>query len=58
MKILRTYFQENLNKALEAPAMAVLTRGGGMSKEEVLMRRTTEVRKDIINKSIHAYMPM
>lgn len=57
MKILGTYFQEDLNKALDGLGMAVLTRGGGMSKEEVLVM-AAEVRKDLVNKSIHAYMPM
>jgi hypothetical protein len=37
--------------------MAVLTRGGGMTKEQVL-ELTERTRVDIANKEIHAYLPM
>ncbi|KAH6675644.1 S-adenosyl-L-methionine-dependent methyltransferase [Halenospora varia] len=57
MKTLGTYWQEDMLRGLEALSMAVLTRGGGMKKEEVL-ELTAEVRKDIHNKNIHAYLPI
>jgi SAM-dependent methyltransferase len=57
LKMLGTYWQEDLNRGLEGLSMAALTRGGGMSREEVLVL-TAEARKDIKKKSIHAYLPV
>jgi hypothetical protein len=57
MKTLGRYWQEDLTKGLEGLSMAVLTRGGGMTKEEVLAL-TEKTRVDIADKGIHAYLPM
>lgn len=57
MKILATYWMEDMLRALEGLSMAVLTRAGGMTKEEV-ETLTAKVRKDIVNKDIHAYQPV
>lgn len=57
MKTLGRYWQEDLSRGLEGLSMAVLTRGGGMTKEEVLAL-TEKTRVDIANKGIHAYLPM
>jgi len=57
MKTLGSYWQEDMLRGLEALSMAVLTRGAGMSKEEVLAM-TAEVKKDIHNTDIHAYLPV
>ena len=37
--------------------MAVLTRGGGMSKEQVL-ELTAKAKIDLADKRIHAYLPV
>lgn len=57
MKILATYWMEDMLRALEGLSMAVLTRAGGITKEEV-ETLTAKVRKDIVNKNIHAYQPV
>jgi hypothetical protein len=57
IKTLGRYWQEDLNRGLEAISMAALTRAGGMTKDEVL-ELTEAARQDIFNKNIHAYMPM
>ncbi|RDL34559.1 uncharacterized protein BP5553_07687 [Venustampulla echinocandica] len=57
MKTLGRYWQEDLLRGLEGLSMAVLTRAGGMTMDEVL-KLTTEARKDLHNKSIHGYLPM
>lgn len=57
MKMLGSYWQEDLTRGLEGLSMAALTRGGGLSKEEVL-ELTAAARKDIPNKKIHAYLPI
>ncbi|TVY83446.1 Secondary metabolism regulator laeA [Lachnellula suecica] len=57
MKTIGRYWQEDMLKGLESLSMAVLTRGGGMTKEAVL-ELTAEVRKNIVDKSIHAYLPV
>ncbi|TVY88308.1 Secondary metabolism regulator [Lachnellula willkommii] len=56
MKLLGRYWQEDLLMGLESVSMAVLTRGAGFTMEQVL-ELTAEVRKDVANKNIHAYMP-
>jgi hypothetical protein len=55
MKTLGSYWQEDMLRGLEALSMAALTRGAGLTKEQV-MELITEVRKDIMNKGIHAYL--
>jgi len=57
MKTLGRYWQEDMLRGLESLSMAVLTRGAGFTKEEVL-ELTAQVRKDIVNKNIHAYLPV
>ena len=57
MKMLGRYWQEDMLRGLESLSMAVLTRGAGFTKEKVL-ELTAEVRKDIVNKNIHAYLPV
>lgn len=57
MKTLGSYWQEDMLKGLESLSMAVLTRGAGMTKDEVLAM-TAEVKKDIHNTNIHAYLPV
>ncbi|CZR50799.1 related to methyltransferase [Phialocephala subalpina] len=57
MKTLGSYWREDILRGLEGLSMAVLTRGGGLTKEEVL-EMTAKVRKDINNKGIHAYLPI
>jgi hypothetical protein len=57
MKILGSYWQEDMLIGLESLSLAVLTRAGGMTKEEVLTMNEL-VRKDIHNKGIHAYLPV
>jgi hypothetical protein len=57
MKTLGSYWQEDMLRGLESLSMAVLTRGAGMTKEEVL-EMTAEVRKNIFDTGIHAYLPV
>jgi hypothetical protein len=57
MKTLGSYWQEDIVRGLDGMTMAVLTRGGGMTKDEV-PAMTAKVRQDVRNKSIHAYMPV
>jgi hypothetical protein len=57
MKTLGSYWQEDMLRGLEPLSLAVLTRGGGMTKEEVLAMNEL-VKKDIHNTGIHAYLPM
>ncbi len=57
MKTLGRYLQEDMLRGLEAWSMAPLTRGGGLTKEQV-MELSAEARKDIVNKKIHAYLHM
>jgi len=57
MKTLGIYWQADMLKGLEALSMAVLTRGAGLTKEQVL-ELTTEVTKNIFDRGIHAYLPV
>lgn len=57
MKTLGSYWREDLLRGLEGLSMVVLTRGGGLTKEQVL-EMTAKVRKDIKNTGIYAYLPM
>lgn len=47
----------NIGEGLEAIGMAAMTRGLGMSQEEVVVA-TALARKDMRNPKIHAYWPM
>jgi len=57
MKILGAYFLEDMKRAVENVSMAALTRGAGMTKEEVEVL-TAAARKDLEDKRIHAYLPV
>ena len=57
MKDLGLWARANAIDALQAAAMAVLTRGGGRTRQEV-ETELVAVRKDLMNKEIHSYMPM
>lgn len=47
----------NIDKGLEGLSLALLTRGCGMTKDEVLTF-LVNVRKDLRDPRIHAYWPM
>jgi SAM-dependent methyltransferase len=57
LKTLGSYWLEDLTSGLEALSLAVLTRGGGMSKDEV-MDLAARVKENLKDKGIHAYCPM
>jgi hypothetical protein len=57
MKDIGLWARANAIEALQATAMAVLTRGGGRSREEV-EAELVAVRDDLMNPEIHSYMPM
>lgn len=57
MKMLGAWAREDLLGAIQGISMAVMTRGLGMSSEEVEVF-LVDVRKDLMNKKIHAYCPM
>jgi hypothetical protein len=57
MKTIGAYCQENILRGMEALSMAVLTRGAGMTKEEV-MELTAAAKRDVPNRDIHAYVPL
>lgn len=57
MKTLGTYWQEDMLRGLEAMSLAVLTRAYGMTKDEIVAM-LPDVRKDINDKGIHAYLPV
>lgn len=54
-KMIALWTQQNLLDGINAMSMAVLTRAGAMSKEEVELL-LVDVRKDIRNRHIHAYI--
>lgn len=54
MKVIGLWSRENTIEALEALALAPLTRILGWSKEEVQVL-VAEARKDVLNPAIHAY---
>lgn len=54
MKLIGLWSRENTLEALEALALAPLTRILGWSKEEVMVL-VAQARKDVINPEIHAY---
>lgn len=47
----------NIGGGLEGLSMALLSRGHGWSREQVLAY-LTDIRKDLHNTAIHAYWPM
>lgn len=57
MKTLGSYWQEDMLRGLESLSMAVLTRFGGRTREEVL-ELTEKVRGNIYDRKIHAYLPV
>ena len=57
MKLIGLWSRENTLEALEALALAPLTRILGWSKEEVMVL-VAQARKDVINPEIHAYWNM
>ena len=56
-KTLGSWVLQNFLNGVHAASMAVLSRGLGMSREEVEML-LVDVRNDLGNRGIHAYMPM
>lgn len=56
-KTLGLWYNRDMHEGLEGMTMATFTRAHGMSKEEVL-EVLEKVRKDMDDKSIHAYLPM
>jgi hypothetical protein len=48
-------FQKDLSDALEGISLRILSQVAGMSKDEILVL-LEEVRKDLHNPKIHAYM--
>jgi hypothetical protein len=57
LNALESYWLEDMSNGLEGLSMAVLTRGAGMAKEEV-MELTSKVRENLKDKRIHAYCPV
>ena len=57
LKTLGSYWLEDMSNGLEGLSMAVLTRGAGMAKEEVV-ELTSKVRENLKDKRIHAYCPV
>jgi hypothetical protein len=57
MKMLGAWCKEDVLEGMQGWSMAVLTRGLGMSKEEVELL-LMEVRNDINSKKLHVYVPM
>lgn len=56
-KTLGMWYNRDMHEGMEGMTMAVMTRAHGLTKEEVL-EVVKQVRKDIDNKSIHAYLPL
>jgi hypothetical protein len=57
MKEIGLWSRANMLDGLQATAMAVLTRGQGKTQQEV-EAELVEVRKDLMNRAIHTYMPV
>ena len=57
MKLIGLWSRENTLEALEALALAPLTRILGWRKEEVMVL-VAQARKDVMNPEIHAYWNM
>lgn len=57
MKILGAWMREDFLCGLEAMSMAVMTRGMGMTAEEVALD-LANVRKEIKSNKLHAYIPL
>ena len=56
-KVLGMWFQQDLLDGIHGMSMAVFTRGLRMTPEEVELF-LVDVRKDITDRSIHAFLPM
>jgi len=56
-KQLSVWYNQDCIDGIQAFSLAVLTRGLGMSSQEVEMM-LVDVRKDIMNRNIHAYLPV
>jgi hypothetical protein len=56
-KNLGMWCNADLNEGLQGFSMLVLTKAMGMTKEEVEML-LVDVRNDLNDRNIHAYMPM
>lgn len=57
MKDIGLWSRANAIDALQATAMALLTRAGGRTREEV-EAELVAVRKDLMNPTIHSYLPV
>jgi hypothetical protein len=57
MKDIGLWARANALDALQATAMAVLTRGVGRTRDEV-EAELVAVRRDLMNPAIHSYMSM
>ena len=57
LKTLGAYWLEDMSNGLEGLSMAVLTRGAGLSKEDVV-DLTAKVRENLKDKKIHTYCPV
>jgi hypothetical protein len=56
-KMLGMWFQQDLLKGLDGISMAVLSRGAGMTREEI-QAMLIDVRKELEGRNVHAYMPV
>jgi hypothetical protein len=54
-KLVAMWMQQDLLDGLQGLSMALLTRGLGWSREQVELL-LVEVRKDVLNRGIHAYL--
>lgn len=57
MKDIGLWARANAIDGLQATALAVMTRGGGKTKQEV-EEELVAVRKDLMNSEIHSYLPV
>jgi hypothetical protein len=57
LNALESYWLEDMSNGLEGLSMAVLTRGAGMAKEEVV-ELTSKVRENLKDKRLQAYCPV
>ncbi|KAG9242656.1 S-adenosyl-L-methionine-dependent methyltransferase [Calycina marina] len=57
MKVLGSWFMEDMSRALYSVSVAALTRGAGMSRAEV-NELVDGARRELHDNSIHAYLPI